>query len=78
MGDREISADGKMKISCVKVNQIEFVDMLNNVVYQKNFSRNRIFAAFVLPKRALTWSYKTGARDRIAAGKQRDLVACPD
>jgi hypothetical protein len=50
MRNGQIAADRKMKVSSVKMNEIELVNVLDDVIYQKNFPRYGIFAALILPE----------------------------
>src|SRR5262245_13809963 len=64
-----------MKVSSVEMNQIEFVNVLDDVIYQKDFSRNGVFAALILPERPLAGRHKSRFRNGVAAGKQSDVVS---
>jgi hypothetical protein len=35
------------------MNKIELINVLDDVIYQKNFPRHRVFAALILPERPL-------------------------
>ena len=75
MWNRQIATHRKMKVSSVKMNQIELINVLNNVIYQKDFPRHGIFAAFILPERPLARCDKPRICNRIAAGKQSHVVS---
>jgi hypothetical protein len=51
MWDRQIATYRKMEVSSVKMNQIELINVLNDVIYEKDFARHRIFAALILAQR---------------------------
>src|ERR1043166_1003074 len=53
MRNGQIATERKMNVSSVKVNQIELVNVLDDVIYQKNFPRHWVFAALILAERAL-------------------------
>jgi hypothetical protein len=53
----------------MKMNKIELINVLDDVIYQKNFSRHRVFAALILPERPLAGRNKPRICNGIAAGK---------
>jgi hypothetical protein len=65
----QVAADGKMQVPGVKMNKIELVNVLDNMIYKKNFPRHRVFAALILPERPLAGRNKPRICNRIAAGK---------
>jgi hypothetical protein len=75
MWNRQIATQRKMKVSSVKMNQIELINVLNDVIYQKDFPRHGIFAAFIFPQRPLARCNKPRICNRIAAGKQGHVVS---
>jgi len=58
-----------MQVPGVKMNKIELINVLDDVIYQKDFPRYGIFAALVLPERTLARRNKPRICNRIAAGK---------
>jgi len=46
----QVAADRKMQVPGVKMNKIELINVLDDMIYQKDFPRHGIFAALVLPK----------------------------
>jgi hypothetical protein len=42
-----------MQVPGVKMNEIELINALDDVIYQKNFPRHRVFAAPIFPERPL-------------------------
>ena len=65
----QVAADRKMQVPGVKMNKIELINVLDDVIYQKNFSRHRVFAALILPERPLSRRNKPRICNGIAAGK---------
>jgi hypothetical protein len=49
MRNRQIAADWEMKIACVKMDEIELVNVFDDMVYQENFPGHGVFAALILP-----------------------------
>ena len=64
-----------MKEPSVKMNQIELIKVLNDMIYQKDFPRHGIFAPFILPQRPLARRNKPRICNRIAAGKESHIVS---
>jgi hypothetical protein len=64
-----------MKVTGVKMNHIEFVSVLDHVIYQNDFPGHRILAALVLTNRTPERRNEPRGCDRVAAGEQSDLVA---
>jgi hypothetical protein len=58
-----------MQVPGVKMNKIELINVLDDVIYQKNFPRHRVFAALILPERPLARRNKPRIGNGIAAGK---------
>ena len=58
-----------MQVPGVKMNKIELINVLDDVIYQKNFPRHRVFAALILPERPLAGRNKPRIGNGIAAGK---------
>src|SRR5437667_12886490 len=69
MWNWQIATHRKMKVSSVKMNQIELINVLDDVIYQKDFPRHGIFAALIFPERPLARRNKPRICNRIAAGK---------
>jgi hypothetical protein len=42
-----------MQVPGMKMNKIELISVLDDVIYQKNFPCHGIFAALILPERPL-------------------------
>jgi hypothetical protein len=58
-----------MQVPGVKMNKIELINVLDDVIYQKDFSRHWVFAVLILPERTLARRNKPRICNRIAAGK---------
>src|SRR5215472_4769613 len=76
MWNGQIATNRKMQVSSVKMNKIELINVLDDVIYQKDFPRHRVFAALILPQRALARRNEPRSCNGIAAGKQSHFVTC--
>src|SRR6266849_3352411 len=65
-----------MKITRVKVNEIKFAGMLDNVIYQYDFAGDGILAPLVFTKRLAAWRNEPGACNRVSTAKQSHFVSC--
>src|SRR5581483_299510 len=75
MRNPQIATNRKMKVSSVKMNQIELINVLDEVIEQEDFPRHRVFAALVFPERALARRNEPRTCNGVAACKQSHVMS---
>ena len=73
--NRQVARQCKVQVTGVKMNYIEFVSMLDYVIYKHQFACHGILAAVVFANRTLEGRNEPRVCDRIAARKKSDFVA---
>ena len=70
----QIATNRKMKVASVKMNQVKLLNVLDDMICQKDFPGDGVFAALVFPERPLAGRDKPRFCNRVAAGKQCHVV----
>src|SRR6266496_4491816 len=65
-----------MKIARVKMNEIKFAGVLDDVFYQYDFAGDGILAPLVFTKRPPAGCNELGACNRVSTAKQSHFVSC--